>query len=490
MKAWDDEFGYELISDEKQLDFGAADPALSARLSKTVADARQRQAAIIAMMPRRYQGDEPLKSFAADPATMAPSQRSGGVGGLGSGTGSGNGVSSGSGNGTGLPGGSGPAGGGFAGGSRRAAVLVLDHRAEAARLDRGMPGGGPGGIGQTGFAGGPGGGGGAGNGASPWTGAGGGNSGGPFGSGGGAGNYGGMPGSGTVGGSGLANRRRGGRRAGGFPQSALNGGASGSTFGGGAGQGGSGQGGTGQGGGGQAGGGQAGGGQVAGGPSLGSAGSGLGGGGNASSAAAIRAAALLKAGWFGQWQCVIRFIRWRKRRVFEWLYGGRRWSGGRISHGRRLLVLDGPVRARYAQLQLWQQPEVAAVQFEQQLVGQERLALRLESWQELALPDAKPHQIGVTRPIRVSVLADRIILVPEVGDDHGPQIVKVAPELGPDDVNHFVTAVQNEVKGWGLAVSDGYWKPVLQADVAPEAERHFLNLQTALSGSGIDIVRR
>lgn len=107
-----------------------------------------------------------------------------------------------------------------------------------------------------------------------------------------------------------------------------------------------------------------------------------------------------------------------------------------------------------------------------------------------ALPDAKPHQIGVTRPIRVSLLADRLMIMPEVGDDRVPQIVKVAPELGPDDVNHFVTAVQNEVKGWGLAVSDGYWKPVLQADVAPDAERHFLNLQTALNGSGIDIVRR
>jgi hypothetical protein len=64
MKAWDDEFGYELISDDKQLDFGPPDPALNATLNKTVNVARQRQAAIIAMMPRRFQGEEPLKSFA------------------------------------------------------------------------------------------------------------------------------------------------------------------------------------------------------------------------------------------------------------------------------------------------------------------------------------------------------------------------------------------------------------------------------------------
>jgi hypothetical protein len=119
--------------------------------------------------------------------------------------------------------------------------------------------------------------------------------------------------------------------------------------------------------------------------------------------------------------------------------------------------------------------------------GSRSSASRGKNW---ALPDAKPHQIGVTRPIRVGVLADRIILLPEQGDNRTPQVVKVAPELSPDDVNHFVSAVQNEVKGWGLAVADGYWKPVLQADVAPDAERHFLNLQSALSGSGIDIIRR
>jgi hypothetical protein len=107
-----------------------------------------------------------------------------------------------------------------------------------------------------------------------------------------------------------------------------------------------------------------------------------------------------------------------------------------------------------------------------------------------ALQGVKPHQIGVTRPIRVSVLPDRLVIVPERGDDRPPRAVPVAPELTPDDIDHFVAAVQSEVKGWGLAVADGYWKPVLHADVAPGAERHFLNLQTALNGSGIDVLRR
>jgi len=114
-------------------------------------------------------------------------------------------------------------------------------------------------------------------------------------------------------------------------------------------------------------------------------------------------------------------------------------------------------------------------------------ANRGKNW---ALPNAKQHHIGVTRPIHVAMLGDRLVIMPERGDDRPPQVVKVAPELGPDDVNHFVAAVQNEVNDWGLAVADGYWKPVVQAEVTPEAERHFMNLQSALQGSGIEIIRR
>jgi hypothetical protein len=114
-------------------------------------------------------------------------------------------------------------------------------------------------------------------------------------------------------------------------------------------------------------------------------------------------------------------------------------------------------------------------------------ARRGQNW---ALPQAKPNHTGVTRPMRVAVEADRVVLVPERGDDRPPQVVKIAPELSLDDVNHVVSAVQNEVKGWGLAVKDGYWKPVLQVQVAPGAEHQFNNLEMALRNSGIEVIRK
>lgn len=112
------------------------------------------------------------------------------------------------------------------------------------------------------------------------------------------------------------------------------------------------------------------------------------------------------------------------------------------------------------------------------------------SGQNWALPQAKPNAIGVTRPIRIAVLPDRIVLAREQGDHRQPQTVPLAPELTPDNVAQFVSAVHREVDQWGLAVADGYWKPVLQADIAPGGERHFENLRTALGGSGLDLIRR
>jgi len=106
------------------------------------------------------------------------------------------------------------------------------------------------------------------------------------------------------------------------------------------------------------------------------------------------------------------------------------------------------------------------------------------------LPQAKPNHVGVTRPIRVSIEPNRVVLYPERGDSRAPKVAPIAPELSPDDVTHCVDAVQSEVKGWGLAVSEGYWKPVLQAEIAPGAERQYMNLETALHGSGIEVTRR
>ena len=107
-----------------------------------------------------------------------------------------------------------------------------------------------------------------------------------------------------------------------------------------------------------------------------------------------------------------------------------------------------------------------------------------------ALPAAQAQQTGITRPIQIACLSDRIVIVPERGEQRSPQVVEVSPEMTPQEIDAFVSAVQRHMRSWGLAVANGYWKPELKVEVAPDAEQRFAELQTALQGSGFDLQRK
>ncbi len=301
LQAWDDEFGYELIGDDKRLDFGPSDPALAARLKSSVTAARQRQAALAAMMPRRYHTEEAATTGAPEPGTMvggSPGNTAGrgvGIGAGGSGTGQ-----------------RGATGGGLG-----------DPLAQgAAQLPPGT----------------------------------------------------------SEGGTSTRSVSEGGTRG---AASELNSGGS-------------------------------------------TANAGQSAGGYAGAAA--------------PGESKLQFGSPRP--------GSTHGAPGGSAAG-------NPARGN--------------------------------NW---GLPGSRGRTTAITRPLHIVVLADRLVLVPERGDNRPPQHLPVAPELTPTDVDRFVTAVQTEIKGWGLAVADGYWKPILQMEVAPDAQRHFANLQSALAGSGFEIERK
>jgi len=62
MQFWDDRFGYELIDEEMQLEYPAADPALRTLLQETVAQARRRMSLLAAAQPNRYRGTGGLRA--------------------------------------------------------------------------------------------------------------------------------------------------------------------------------------------------------------------------------------------------------------------------------------------------------------------------------------------------------------------------------------------------------------------------------------------
>jgi hypothetical protein len=114
-------------------------------------------------------------------------------------------------------------------------------------------------------------------------------------------------------------------------------------------------------------------------------------------------------------------------------------------------------------------------------------ASRGSNW---GLVGAAGRSTGITRPIHVAVLLDRIVVIPEKGDDRPQQHLRVPDRLQDTDIDAVVASVQKEMKAWGLAVEGGYWKPVLEVVVAPDAEHHFADLQTALQNSGFELHRK
>ncbi len=350
LKAWDDEFGYELISDDKKIDFGGPDPALASRLQSNVQQARQRQAAMLAAMPRKFGSEEPLRSF--DPAELPNIAGTTSVVGGGPGRGVGNGR-----------GGFGGFGDATAGGPSLGSPTGEGGGSGAGAADRYTPGGTAGNGVAVGGAADHGNTAGGGQPSYPTTASGG--QPGPYGA---AGQSGAPAGSGAS--SGSPAGPPGASQIGGIPAGSAGGQSGGSaTYG------------------------------ATGAPSTSSGGS-----------AAKRGPSQVKSG-----------------------------------------------------------------------------AGRGSNW---GLPGANARSTGITRPIHIAVLLDRLVIIPEAGDDRPQQQLRVPDRLRDSDIDAFVTGVQKEMKSWGLAVEGGYWKPVLGIAVAPDAEHHFADLQKALDSSGFELRRK
>lgn len=58
MRAWDDEFGYELIDQDMRMEYPESDPVLAELLRKVILDARSRQEILAAAMPSRFERQE------------------------------------------------------------------------------------------------------------------------------------------------------------------------------------------------------------------------------------------------------------------------------------------------------------------------------------------------------------------------------------------------------------------------------------------------
>jgi hypothetical protein len=355
LRGWDDEFGYELVDGEKKLDFGGPNPALQQQLVQIVGVARQRQVMLAAAMPRKFQADDEIHSFAPEdqPAFVSAMTAARGAGGVPNGNGE------------------------FAGG--RGSVAGNGGYVEGSNAS---------GIGTqrppgTGFPGQPA----------------------------------GTPGQAMTNNSVQASRAGqagatgtnspGGSAAGNYAQGATGANAAGSAV--------------------------------------------------ASSAQAGNAA-----------------------------------SGGQYSTGRPggMSVQSGAQSGAGQGSTASGQPSGSASGTSQNGSAQSGPKSSLRAGSNWGLPGSAGRTTAVTRPIRVVCLPDRLIVVPERGDDRAASIIPISSDLQPAEADAFVAAVQKHLNGWGAAMTNGYWKPVLQFEVTRAAEPQFDSLQQLLRGSGFEIQRK
>lgn len=105
------------------------------------------------------------------------------------------------------------------------------------------------------------------------------------------------------------------------------------------------------------------------------------------------------------------------------------------------------------------------------------------------LPNFTNKATGITRPIRIRIEADRLLIVPERGERRAARTVPIEGSM-TRATEELVSQIWDEVDGWGIAVSNGYWKPILNVEVANGQDALFQQLQTLLDGSGLEVRRR
>lgn len=109
--------------------------------------------------------------------------------------------------------------------------------------------------------------------------------------------------------------------------------------------------------------------------------------------------------------------------------------------------------------------------------------------QNWGLPQYSSDATGFTRPIRVVIDAQRIVVIPERGSADPPIVIDAEGQI-TNAVDALVSALWERIERWGSAGDNAYWKPVLSIEVAPGADHRYETLSRLLQRSGIDLTRR
>ncbi len=105
-----------------------------------------------------------------------------------------------------------------------------------------------------------------------------------------------------------------------------------------------------------------------------------------------------------------------------------------------------------------------------------------------AWTEGPPTKKAFVRAIRVTCYADRLVVMPDRGNKQETTIPFASdPQVSAEKL---ANTIRERVSDWGIAFADGYWKPELLVEVAPDAEERYRQLSQMFEGSGLELRRR
>jgi hypothetical protein len=96
------------------------------------------------------------------------------------------------------------------------------------------------------------------------------------------------------------------------------------------------------------------------------------------------------------------------------------------------------------------------------------------------------RETAVVRTIRVACYQDRWIVLPEQYGTNQSDTIMLDVAM-QSSAEQLAKVIADRVDRWGLALSGGYWKPVLEVEVIPGAEQRYEQLRRLLDGSGLEV---
>lgn len=103
--------------------------------------------------------------------------------------------------------------------------------------------------------------------------------------------------------------------------------------------------------------------------------------------------------------------------------------------------------------------------------------------------DGNNSKTAIVRAIWLQCYNDQWIIRPDKGSNAAPTVINLDGSA-MERAEQLAQAVRDRVQGWGMAIAGGHWTPVIHVEVATDAEARFQQLQKLMEGSGIEVIRK